>query len=491
MTKLSEDNIADYFKLIIVFLGLTVLGVGLFFYSVSKDIDENAEDKISKEIETQSYHFRSVLDIQYRYLEGIADHIGQSDELLSEDNRAILSSIYETENFNRVSIIEPDGTAHYDNGETTNVSERRYYKEAISGKRTLSDPLQSKVDGEIRVVLGVPIYENGDSNKKIIGILGGSYDVTSLSQMFFNDFYDGIGYFIMAKSDGTIVFENGMSSDQENTDNLFDYCKEKTFYNNTTLDEMRKGFQRQTNGQVQFKDNEQKSYLIYAPLEMNQWMIGYCIPVTKAQEEYNFISRYELFLSIYFAIVVVLLLLLVIHKHNKIQSSLLKFARTDALTGIRNKKNTEDEINQWLGSQNEQDIQAFVMFDIDKFKEINDGYGHVIGDEVLYQIGNVLQKHFRKDDILGRIGGDEFVILMKSINSYEDAIDRTKILSEQMNKIMIKSHPEITITCSIGLSFYPIDGKNYHELYQCADQALYKTKERGRNGYTVYEKKKA
>ena len=85
-------------------------------------------------------------------------------------------------------MIEPNGDAHYDNGLIKNLSHRKYFKEVISGKRTLSDPLDSSISGSTRVVLGVPIY---NSKHKVIGALRGSYDVTALSRMLFEDLFNG------------------------------------------------------------------------------------------------------------------------------------------------------------------------------------------------------------------------------------------------------------------------------------------------------------
>ena len=90
----------------------------------------------------------------------------------------LIKSITKHTDFCGTALIEPNGDAHYDNGLIKNLSHRRYFKEVISGKRTLSDPLDSSISGSTRVVLGVPIY---NSKHKVIGALGGSYDVTALS----------------------------------------------------------------------------------------------------------------------------------------------------------------------------------------------------------------------------------------------------------------------------------------------------------------------
>ncbi len=109
-------------------------------------------------------------------------------------------------------MIEPDGTAHYDNGVVKNVYHRRYFKEAMNGQQTLSDPLESSVDQETRVVLGVPVYDN---NQEVIGILGGSYNVTTLSHMLFDDLFDGEGDTLIVNHTGKIAFIESALDDPE------------------------------------------------------------------------------------------------------------------------------------------------------------------------------------------------------------------------------------------------------------------------------------
>ena len=120
-------------------------------------------------------------------------------------------------------MIEPNGDAHYDNGLIKNLSHRRYFKEVISGKRTLSDPLDSSISGSTRVVLGVPIY---NSKHKVIGALGGSYDVTALSRMLFEDLFNGQGCSMIIAQNGEIIAFEGDTSywNLDYRDNFYKCC---------------------------------------------------------------------------------------------------------------------------------------------------------------------------------------------------------------------------------------------------------------------------
>ena len=172
---------------------ILAVGIGLiFFYVVAqKTIDSSSQERMKTNVARQSEHLRTILNIHYSYLEGVAEKIAESNELMNEENKEVLTVFQKNTSLDRLALIDPEGNAYYDNGVEKNVSHRRYFKEGISGNRTLSDPLESSVDKETRVILGVPVWKNG----KVIGVLGGSYNVTALSRMLFNDFFEDVGIY--------------------------------------------------------------------------------------------------------------------------------------------------------------------------------------------------------------------------------------------------------------------------------------------------------
>ena len=156
-------------------------------------------------------------------------------------------------------------------------------------------------------------------------------------------------------------------------------------------------------------------------------------------------------------------------------------AEKDALTGLLN-RGAFDSLR--TGLQANACPLALLLIDVDKFKNINDTYGHDVGDKVLKKVANVLNMHFRSNDFIARIGGDEFSVIMMDIKNISKDTIQGKIMD--MNRVLKSGTDGLPkITLSVGVAFSEI---GFHkELYKMADTALYKVKENGRCGCAFYE----
>ena len=159
-------------------------------------------------------------------------------------------------------------------------------------------------------------------------------------------------------------------------------------------------------------------------------------------------------------------------------------AEHDALTGAYNRGALRKVAKGKLEKLGENSNAAFVIFDLDKFKEVNDTYGHQKGDQVLCTLVQTIHKVFRSDDLVCRLGGDEFAVFLEGVG------DEMLLLSKAREICRIISHEHwhlmtAPVTCSVGAAIAPQHGKTFDELYQHADEALYKIKDRGRNGYCL------
>lgn len=158
----------------------------------------------------------------------------------------------------------------------------------------------------------------------------------------------------------------------------------------------------------------------------------------------------------------------------------------DALTGLWNRAYTEETINAMIA----QGVKgALMMIDLDNFKAINDNYGHIAGDRTLKMFADTLRSFAGENDVLCRIGGDEFVVFMKDITSKSEIGSRaTDIIYDLCNKLE-QCRFETNSSVSIGIAQTPEDGLEFNKLYNSADKALYYVKQNGKNSYHFFSDK--
>jgi diguanylate cyclase (GGDEF)-like protein len=176
------------------------------------------------------------------------------------------------------------------------------------------------------------------------------------------------------------------------------------------------------------------------------------------------------------------LLVLVLEKRQlKISASI------DKLTGALTRKYLEDSLQNTVDfSQKNGKEFSIIMFDLDKFKGVNDKYGHQIGDKVLREVSSIILDNLDSNRILGRYGGEEFIIILPSTNVYE-AQDFAEMLRKKVQGQRILGDQQ-DITLSMGIASYPENGQTVRELILKADQALYVAKENGRNNSQIWQK---
>ncbi len=169
-------------------------------------------------------------------------------------------------------------------------------------------------------------------------------------------------------------------------------------------------------------------------------------------------------------------------------AKLRKMSELDSLTQIFNKGTTENKIKHILNyAEPYIDTHSLLIIDLDNFKNLNDTFGHQFGDEVLVEFANHLKTLFRQNDIVGRVGGDEFFVFMKSISSQQLVLDKCSNIIQTFDKEYQAGDTSVEISVSIGVAMFPRDGENFKELYKNADIALYSAKEKGKNNYQFYD----
>ena len=164
---------------------------------------------------------------------------------------------------------------------------------------------------------------------------------------------------------------------------------------------------------------------------------------------------------------------------------LRRMAEQDTLTGIYNRRTAQELIAQKLEGMVPGEMGALFVLDVDDFKLVNDRYGHLGGDAVLTDIAGALKGSFRGEDIVARIGGDEFCVYLSGVRSREILAQKAEEMLKLFRRLMEREDRHC-LSCSIGVAVSPQDGEDYHSLFRHADAALYCAKDKGKNQVTFY-----
>jgi len=164
-------------------------------------------------------------------------------------------------------------------------------------------------------------------------------------------------------------------------------------------------------------------------------------------------------------------------------------SKTDSLTGAYNKMATKEMIDTYI-EKNSSGSHMLLLIDVDNFKKVNDTYGHQCGDEILTYVINNLRKTYVSEEVIGRVGGDEFVVFIGEVKNKEQLLEKAQELHDLLHRPYRRGNQTVPVSASIGVAMYPEDGACYDELLYCADNALYEVKATQKGKFAIYSSKK-
>lgn len=484
MKELHRKSLYHYATALFVFLCYLGICISIFFYGIQKAVEDTTRAQMEDNVTRQSEHLKDVMNLEFENLEGLADYLGGQDNPVRVENGDLLRAMVGKRAFVRMTYGTKEGAAYASDGdEVQDMSGQAFFQGAIEGRRVVSDPIESQMDGTDLIVLAVPVY---DSSGGVTGVLAGSFDVSRLSEIFFGDLYDGTGYVYIINSVGESIMMDKKHGEDQKNQTFFEFYSDITFEKGGSLAQVQADLADGAGAVSRVSRDGETRYLTYEPIGYNNWFICYAVPEENAQQPYAFIRDYEIVLSL-FVVAGLIILLAVLQYTNVRDRKLLEVkAQTDAMTGLLNAVSTRENVDIWLESGESHGMQALIMMDVDKFKDVNDTYGHAVGDEALRQSAALLKRHFRGSDIIGRVGGDEFIVFMKNIPGGAIVSSQLEKLCQAFHIIRLTEAPDLRLTCSAGAALSPTDGSDFDTLYKKADLALYSVKRGTRDGFAIY-----
>ncbi len=317
------------------------------------------------------------------------------------------------------------------------------------------------------------------------------YDLNDIFKLIKLESYTDEAFYMLLNKDYDILISQGESENYLSDDNL-----KKTIdsdkANVTAGKGMNNDFKNTQKGSRVISIEGEVRNLCYAPVDMGDFffLIGvensYVVAEgrTYYSEATGMIMAMMIAIGVFFVLVIIInFIIKAVDKKQKGELQLK--VDTDILTGLTNKAATERLIQEYIHA-NPNGIGVLFIIDVDNFKKINDTMGHAFGDEVLKELGHQIRGMFRATDVVGRFGGDEFVIFMQDVkdpNVIKRDADRLK---DFFNNFKAGEYVKYSVTASIGASVYTEDGKDYETLFRMADKALYVVKRHGKNNLFFY-----
>ncbi|WP_310832749.1 sensor domain-containing diguanylate cyclase [Paenibacillus pedocola] len=442
-----------------------------------------------------------------------ADQIASMEASRPEDIDAYLDLMRHSSNyFNSIILVNENGSVLNNSPKTLGMVGKRIKSpqvlEALRLKNSyLSSPYTSSTTGRMLFFMSEPLY---NKDKHYLGQLAGTVylrDYNILNMIFGNNNIDESGsYYYIVSAEGHVLFHPDVRQ------------LNKDISSNEVVQRLKRG----ESGKMQALNTKGVSMLAgYSAVPANDWGVAVVSPVHVIQEQllahlrkilaYTVIPFVILLLSVFVLahrlakpFVVLADLVNRIGKENvelpelkphwnrevdlltkavvmawtdiqKQTDQLTQDAMTDLLTGLTNRRALDISINQWIAARVPFSV---IVLDVDKFKFVNDTYGHLAGDEVLKSVAEILTASIRPGDICARYGGEEFVLLLPRTKP-----DHAYTVAERIRKTLEKSEVPlpIKVTSSQGIAHYPTHGRTREELLGHADEALYSAKHTGRN----------
>ncbi len=428
--KRSVINASLLILLVIFYVCYSVF----MFYKTNEQYDirlKETGDEVAKNINSQ-------MNLAVMYVEGLAEGFSNYEDIHCDEAVETLIRVSEKSHFKRMWLTKIDGRAISSELKDSDATGRGYLKRALNGESGISEVQHSRVNNEKNVVIFAPTYYNGEVTGMVIGI----FRLDNLLDVIDVQCFGGNGYCKIYDTKGDVL----VSSDE-----------------------------------LTMETELQNKYGYSSPIGILDWNVYVSFP----EEVIDGDIRNNIIITVVMCVICVLVLGTIVisafWERNKI---LAERAKMDSLTSLMNRGAIEDIVDMKL-DKNGASEKAFVVFDIDKFKSVNDSIGHVSGDALLKEVAGLMRNYFIDVDCLSRLGGDEFAIFINEVKDKKRLLRDIEKFRRMVSEVRIDSKRCSTI--SIGIVFTQDKEDSFDSLYKKADQAMYESKRQGGNKVTIYK----
>ena len=471
-------------------MAVLIVVLAIMMYNFSSKSRAAANNTVTKNITMTAQNTMNDFDDQLVLLKHVGEPIvallEKEDELSSERVQDLTEIAMKYSGAYAACTCDDDGYGVDNTGAEVSIAEWNYF-ETVRETQTISYlyVADDGIGGKKAIVVVMPVF-HGDEIRHLLLF----YSLSNFDAIVKKVDYTAWTIVALIDKSGEIIFSSGKGNPWVTGDNLYEALKKN---NAGAVAKMEKGINSGVSSEVAATVGSIDNMLVYIPAASNDWALITGVPQTYVDRLVT--QQYKSFLDMLYQILVVFALFFCIIVGINIVSKLYVSkkqrqleikADTDLLTGLNNKLATERKIKEYIEHNPNSQSMMFIL-DIDNFKKINDTMGHAFGDVVLRTLGHSIGALFRSTDIIGRAGGDEFIIFLKGISDPDAIRKEAKKVEDFFKDFKAGEYTKYAATASIGVAIYPQEGADFESIYKAADQALYKAKKRGKNQLAFYK----
>ena len=462
---------------------LLMIVVVVMLFNFSTKSSAEAADAVSRNIikSTQSYGENFINEIESlakvsRPVRILLEQDASWDATRATNMAGILDSCTEA---GRIIICNGEGAGVDQSGEAVSIGGEEYFQNLQQNDSLVY------VYYEEQIIVAERIKRENETNYLLL-----FYPMSNFDGLMTKSDFDSNSFLTVVDAEGVILGSAGAKDSKVlKSGNLMEAIKPENAEAARTI---RNRLDNGSRGTTAVTVSGESCLLAYVPLGINQWevILGVSQSYVDKQVGLQWKNTKDMMLYLVIAIFVFIVMVVIINiigkiRNNEKKKELEDKADTDLLTGLTNKLATERKIKDFM-AQNPNSQSMLFILDVDNFKKINDTMGHAFGDEVLRSLGQQIGAIFRATDIIGRIGGDEFMIFLKGVSDDDSIRKEAKKVENFFRNFQAGEYVKYAATASIGVAIFPHEGDDFETLYKAADQGLYKAKKRGKNQLAFY-----
>lgn len=464
-----------------------------FSHRIDLQIQLSTHQRIEEYAERQKNHISTILESRYAMLNSYATYFG--DELFEDSDRfdRLARTLLLVGDFDHLLIIDKDGNHRISTGETGHGSNPVGRQLLLSYNQSISRPFRAYYHAnELCILISVPLTnEEGEH----VGMLSASYTAQRFGRLLLQDSYRDSAFSLLTDGEGNLLFSSSASNifvPDNSSPAEQRLVPSPTFFDEESASAIRASMAQREHNLYTVAHDGIEYVVVQTPIDQNNWMLFCMIPTSVLAEDYEAITRLRhtqmmiiILMMALIAVYTVLHLLRDWMRLRKENAVLTVRASTDSMTGLLNQGTTSESITSELTAHAGEGM--LLLLDMDNLKGINDTLGHPIGDRVILILSDLMREIFADAPVIGRVGGDEFMIFLSRQRSREVVLEQIQQLQFKLNETMKADLPaRLTLHCSVGAA-YAKPGDDYASLYSRADVALYHVKHHGKGGYCFFD----